>query len=127
MRECTLTGTYPFGYLPGMDAALHALSDESRRTVLEALRNGPATVSELATLLPIARPGVSRHLRVLREAGLVKVRQDAQWRVYKLQPEPLAEVHEWLGHYQALWEQRLDALHTEITRGRHGRGARDDR
>ena len=79
-----------------MDAVIHAVSDASRRTVLAALRQGPATVSELAALLPIARPGVSRHLRVLREAGLVEVRQEAQWRVYRLRPEPLAEVDEWL-------------------------------
>ncbi len=100
-----------------MDAVLQALSDESRRTVLEALRGGPATVGELAALLPIARPGVSRHLRVLREAGLVEVRQEAQWRYYSLNPEPLAEVDDWLGHYRALWRQRLDALHTEVARG----------
>ena len=104
-----------------MDAVLQALSDESRRTVLEALKGGPATVSELAELLPIARPGVSRHLRVLREAGLVEVRQDAQWRVYRLRPEPLAEVHEWLDRYRALWEQRMDALHTEVARGKQAR------
>jgi DNA-binding transcriptional ArsR family regulator len=60
-----------------MDVVLQALSDTSRRTVLEALSDGPATVGELAALLPIARPGVSRHLRVLREAGLVEVRQEA--------------------------------------------------
>lgn len=104
-----------------MDAVLQALSDESRRTVLEALRDGPATVGELAALLPIARPGVSRHLRVLREAGLVEVRQEAQWRYYSLNPEPLAEVDDWLGRYRALWRQRLDALHTEVARGRHPR------
>lgn len=104
-----------------MDAVLQALSDESRRTVLEALRDGPATVGELAALLPIARPGVSRHLRVLREAGLVEVRQEAQWRYYSLNPEPLAEVDDWLGRYRALWRQRLDALHTEVARGRHRR------
>lgn len=101
-----------------MDAVLQALSDRSRRTVLEALRGGPATVSELAALLPIARPGVSRHLRVLREAGLVQVHREAQWRFYSIRPEPLAEVDEWLGQYRALWEQRLDALHTEIARGK---------
>lgn len=103
---------------------LQALSDGSRRTVLEALRSGPATVGELAELLPIARPGVSRHLRVLREAGLVEVAQDAQWRVYSLRPEPLAELDEWLGHYRALWTQRLDALHTEIARGKRERRRR---
>jgi DNA-binding transcriptional ArsR family regulator len=102
-----------------MDAVLQALSDLSRRTVLETLRGGPATAGELAELLPIARPGVSRHLRVLREAGLVEVRQEAQRRVYSLRPEPLAEVDEWLGRYRALWERRLDALHTEIARGTH--------
>ena len=104
-----------------MDAVWQALSDESRRTVLEVLREGPATAGDLAARLPIARPGVSRHLRVLREAGLVEVRQEAQFRYYSLRPEPLAEVDEWLGHYRALWSQRIDALHTEVARGRRGR------
>jgi DNA-binding transcriptional ArsR family regulator len=104
-----------------MEAALRALADESRRTMLETLAHGPATAGELAGLLPIARPGVSRHLRVLREAGLVEVRQEAQRRVYSLRPQPLAEIDEWLGRYRALWEQRMDALHTEITRGKHER------
>jgi DNA-binding transcriptional ArsR family regulator len=101
-----------------VDAVLHALSDESRRAMLERLREGPATVGELAERLPIARPGVSRHLRVLREAGLVEVRQEAQWRVYSLRAEPLADVDAWLDRYRALWDQRLDALHTEVARGR---------
>ena len=101
-----------------MDAVLHAISDESRRTVLRALSDGPATVNELAALLPIARPGVSRHLRVLREAGLVEVESDAQRRVYSLKPQPLAEIDEWLEPYRALWSQRFDALHTEIARGK---------
>jgi len=104
-----------------MDAVLQALSDSSRRTVLEALGQGPATVGELAALLPIARPGVSRHLRVLREAGLVEVRHEAQFRVYSLRPEPLAEIDDWLGRYRALWEQRLDALRTEVARGKRQR------
>ncbi len=100
-----------------MEAVLRALADESRRKVLETLAGGPATAGELAALLPIARPGVSRHLRVLREAGLVEVRQQAQRRVYSLRPEPLAEVDAWLGRYRALLEQRLDVLHTEVARG----------
>jgi DNA-binding transcriptional ArsR family regulator len=107
-----------------MDAVLQALSDGSRRIVLDALKDGPATVGDLAALLPIARPGVSRHLRVLREAGLVDVRREAQFRVYSLRPEPLAQVDEWLGHYRSLWEQRLDALHTEIARGKRARRTR---
>ena len=103
---------------------LLALADESRRTMLEALTSGPATAGELAALLPIARPGVSRHLRVLREAGLVEVRQEAQRRIYSLQPEPLAEIDEWLSRYRALWEQRLVALHTEVARGKRDRRRR---
>ena len=104
-----------------MEAVLRALADGSRRTVLDALTGGPATAGELAALLPIARPGVSRHLRVLREAGLVQVRQEAQRRVYSLRLEPLTEIDEWLGRYRALWEQRLDALHTEVARGKRER------
>ena len=100
-----------------MEAALRALADGSRRTVLDALTRGPATAGELAALLPIARPGVSRHLRVLREAGLVEVRQEAQRRVYSLRLAPLAEVDQWLGRYRSLWEQRLDAF-AEYVRNR---------
>ena len=100
---------------------MHALSDENRRTMLELLRDHPATVSELASTLTIARPGVSRHLRVLREAGLVDVRQEAQWRVYRLNPGPMAELDEWLSRYRLLWEQRFDALHTEVARAKRER------
>jgi DNA-binding transcriptional ArsR family regulator len=89
--------------------------------MLDALANGPATAGELAALLPIARPGVSRHLRVLREAGLVEVRQDAQRRIYGLRPDRLAEVDEWLGRFRAMWEHRLDALHTEVARRKRER------
>ena len=104
-----------------MNAVWHALADESRRTVLEILRHHPASAGELAEALPIARPGVSRHLRVLREAGLVDVRQDAQRRIYTLRPESLVEVDAWLGQYRRLWEGRLAALHTEIARGKKAR------
>jgi DNA-binding transcriptional ArsR family regulator len=100
-----------------VEAALRALADESRRTIVETLMRGPATAGQLAAALPIARPGVSRHLRVLREAGLVEVRPHAQQRIYSLRPEPLDEIDAWLRRYRALWERRLDALHTEIARG----------
>ena len=104
-----------------MNAVLRAVADESRRTLLASLADGPATAGELAALLPIARPGVSRHLRVLREAGLVEVRREAQRRIYALRPEALADVDEWLGRYRAMWEQRLAALHTEVARGKRER------
>jgi DNA-binding transcriptional ArsR family regulator len=116
-----LTVTYPSGYVERVDAVLHALSDRHRRTVLEALSEQDATAGELAALLPIARPGVSRHLRVLREAGLVDVRPAAQQRVYSLRPDPLAQLDDWLARYRSLWEQRLGALHTEVARGKRQR------
>jgi len=97
---------------------MQALADPNRRTVLEILRDHEATAGELADALPIARPGVSRHLRVLREARLVDVRQDAQRRIYRLRPETLMELDEWLETYRVLWRTRLDALHTEVKRGR---------
>src|SRR3954471_10390139 len=100
---------------------LRALADDTRLVMLEALARGPQTVTELAALVPIARPGVSRHLRVLREAGLVDVRHDAQRRIYSLRPEALIQVDEWLADYRVLWQSRLDALHTEIARGKKAR------
>jgi DNA-binding transcriptional ArsR family regulator len=101
-----------------MDPVLKALADPSRRALLEILRDHPASAGELAEALPIARPGVSRHLRVMRDAGLVEVRQDAQRRIYSLRPEAFMELDEWLESYRALWRNRLDALHTEIARGK---------
>ena len=92
--------------------------------MVEALAHGEATAGELVALLPIARPGVSRHLRVLREAGLVEVRQEAQRRIYRLRAQPLAEVDDWLSRYRSLWEQRLDALQTEVARGKRQRSPR---
>ena len=97
-----------------MDAVLQALADGSRRTVLAILREHPATAGELADALPIARPGVSRHLRVLREAGLVEVRPDGKRRWYGLRAEPLAEVAGWLEPYRRHWSERLDALERHL-------------
>jgi DNA-binding transcriptional ArsR family regulator len=117
----TFVDTYPTCYINSVDAVLHALADESRRTVLGMLRSQPASAGELAEAIPIARPGVSRHLRVLREAGLIEVRREAQRRIYSLRPEALIEVDEWLADYRVLWQSRLDALHTEIARGKKAR------
>jgi len=99
-----------------MDAVLHALADPSRRIVLGILREHEATAGELADALPIARPGVSRHLRVLREAGLVEVRPDGRRRLYALRPEPLAELDTWLEPYRRHWAGRLDALERHLDR-----------
>lgn len=100
-----------------MTDVFHALADPHRRTIIDRLHDGPATVSELAAIVPVARPGVSRHLRVLREAGLVTVSSSGQFRHYRLEAAPLAQLDNWLETYRDLWIQRLDALHTEVARG----------
>jgi DNA-binding transcriptional ArsR family regulator len=95
-----------------------ALADPTRRRLLELLAAGERSAGSLAAEFGISRPGVSRHLRVLREAGLVRCAQDGPHRVYALDPGPLAEVEEWLAPWRAFWAQRLDALDTEVRRGR---------
>ena len=90
-----------------------ALSDSHRRAALSLLLEHPCTVGELVDRLGLTQPGTSKHLRVLREAGLVRVRADAQRRVYEIDPGPLADLDAWLAPYRQLWESRLDAL------GRH--------
>ena len=107
--------------LNGMEAALRALADPSRRSIVARLARGPVTAGELAAMFPIARPGVSRHLRVLREAGLVEVRAEAQRRVYSLRPDPLAEIDAWLARYRRFWSGRLDALERQIGEQRRQR------
>jgi DNA-binding transcriptional ArsR family regulator len=95
-----------------------ALVDPTRRTILELLADGDLDAGQIARRFSISRPAVSRHLRVLRELGLVHVRADAQRRVYSLEPAPLAELDAWLGRYRGFWENRLVALETELRRGR---------
>ena len=101
--------------------ALQALSDPTRRRIVELLADGERTAGDLAAQFPVTRPAVSRHLRVLRETGLVRARGEAQRRVYSLDPAPLAELDDWLSRYRAIWTNRLDALDTEIRRRRRGR------
>ncbi len=93
-----------------MMTTYEALADPTRRHILDLLRERPRLVGELADLLDISQPGVSKQLRVLREVGLVSVRQDAQRHWYELRPEPLAEVDAWLADYRALWEARIGRL-----------------
>jgi DNA-binding transcriptional ArsR family regulator len=95
-----------------------ALADPTRRGIVERLAVGEATAGSLALAFDIARPGVSRHLRVLREAEVVEVRHDAQRRIYSLRPEVLDEVERWCADVRRFWSQRLDALDTEIARGK---------
>jgi DNA-binding transcriptional ArsR family regulator len=90
------------------------LAEPTRRRILDLLLERPHLVGDLTERLGLSQPGTSKHLRVLREAGLVQVRQDAQRRWYELRPEPLAEVDAWLEPYRRLWAQRLDALERHL-------------
>ena len=98
--------------------ALAALADPTRRRIVELLADRERSAGEIAAQFPTSRPGVSRHLRVLREHGLVRTREDGRRRLYSLDTEPLAELDEWLEGYRAFWTNRLDALDTEIKRRR---------
>jgi DNA-binding transcriptional ArsR family regulator len=93
-----------------MVAALEALAEPNRRRILDLLREGERPVGELVDALAVSQPAVSKHLGVLRTAGLVDVRADAQRRLYRLRPDGLRELDEWLAPYRALWADRLDAL-----------------
>jgi DNA-binding transcriptional ArsR family regulator len=93
-----------------------ALADPTRRRVLELLAERERSAGEIAATFPVSRPAVSRHLRVLRQAGLVRSRQDAQRRVYELDPEPLAELDAWLATYRPFWRERLDLLEQHLRR-----------
>jgi DNA-binding transcriptional ArsR family regulator len=93
-----------------MITAYEALAEPTRRRILDLLLVQPRTVNELTELLGMSQPGISKHLRVLREVGLVQARQDAQRRWYELRPEPLADIDAWLGQYRHLWEKRFDRL-----------------
>lgn len=87
-----------------------ALADPTRRAILARLRLGECSVGELAEPFEISMPAISKHLRVLERAGLIKQRREAQWRHCRIQPAPLKEVFDWAGYYRHVWEQRLDQL-----------------
>ena len=91
-----------------------ALAEPTRRAIVDLLREGERPVGELVDVLGASQPLVSKHLRVLRGAGLVEVRPDAQRRLYRLRPEPLAELDDWLQPYRRLWATSLDRLERHL-------------
>jgi DNA-binding transcriptional ArsR family regulator len=102
--------------------AFDVLGDPVRRRILELLADGERTSGAVCTVIRtefgISQPAVSQHLRVLREAGFATVRPDGARRLYAVQPDPLREVDEWLDRFRRFWEQRVDALATELARGK---------
>src|SRR3954466_16113806 len=102
--------------LVGMATALSALADPSRRRILDLLRAGPRPVGVLVAGLGLSQPGAPKHLRLLRDAGLVEARQAGQQRIYELRPEPLADLDAWLAPYRRLWSEQIDALQRHLDR-----------
>jgi DNA-binding transcriptional ArsR family regulator len=100
--------------VPADIAVLEVIAEPTRRRILDAVRVGERSVGELVEQVGMHQPGVSRHLKVLRDAGLVEVRRDAQRRLYRLRPEPLMELDAWLAPYRAEWTARLDSLERHL-------------
>jgi DNA-binding transcriptional ArsR family regulator len=99
-------------------AALQVLAEPRRLAILELLRDGERPVGDLVGRLGVSQPAVSKHLRVLKDAGLVEARVDAQRRLYRIRPEPLADLDEWLASYRQLWTTHLDLLEDHLDRRR---------
>jgi DNA-binding transcriptional ArsR family regulator len=97
-----------------MEAAFEVLAEPNRRRILDLLRVAERPVGDLVAELAVSQPAISKHLRILREAGLVDVRPDAQRRLYRVRAEPLRAVQEWLEPYRQLWESRLDDLEQHL-------------
>jgi DNA-binding transcriptional ArsR family regulator len=98
-----------------MTTAFEVLAEPNRRRILDLLRQDELPVGDLVNQLGISQPAVSKHLRVMREAGLVSVRVDAQRRCYRIRPEPLIALDEWLAPYRRFWNHTLDALEAHLT------------
>lgn len=97
-----------------MATAFEVLAEPNRRRILDLLRLGELPVGDLVAGLAVSQPAVSKHLRVLREAGLVEARVDAQRRIYRLRPRTLREIDEWLAPYRELWTDSLDRLERHL-------------
>ena len=110
-----------------MIETLNALAEPNRLHIVELLRDGPQPVGEIVERLQLHQPQVSKHLRVLNQAGLVEVHPSAKQRIYKLRPQPFLELNSWLESYHQLWDERFDRLNDYLTRlekaeTKHGKG-----
>jgi DNA-binding transcriptional ArsR family regulator len=115
--------------------AFEVLAEPNRRRILDLLRDGERPVGELVQALAVSQPAVSKHLGVLRDAGLVEARVDAQRRLYRVRAEPLRDIDDWIAPYRTMWTSSLDALERHLDdmddspvkgdrRGRHPRTSR---
>ena len=106
----TLTGIFHDAYIHVVIETLAALAEPNRLRIVELLRKGPRAVNDIGDRLHLNQPQVSKHLKVLREAGLVEVETRAQQRFYELRPEPLRRLHGWLERYRRVWDARFEEL-----------------
>lgn len=109
-----LTRIYPVKYINTMDSTFAIIAEPSRRAILSLLASSEQSVGDIEEQLNLSQPSVSKHLRVLREAGFVESRVDAQRRVYRIKPEPLMEIDAWLAPFRRFWSVHLDALERHL-------------
>jgi DNA-binding transcriptional ArsR family regulator len=109
----------------GVSNVFQTLADPTRRRIVDALRDGERAVNDIVDEVDINQSGVSRHLRILREAGFVTVRADAQEHIYSLRAEPFRELDAWVSKYRSLWEDRLDRFADELERREDARATKD--
>jgi DNA-binding transcriptional ArsR family regulator len=102
------------GYIKGVDSVFQVIAEPNRRAILSLLAASPQSVGEMERRLRMPQPQVSKHLRVLREAGFVESRVDAQRRLYRLTPEPLQELDAWLVPFRRFWSRHVDALERHL-------------
>jgi DNA-binding transcriptional ArsR family regulator len=111
-----LTGIYVVAYIREVESAFEIIAEPSRRAILSLLVSSEQSVGEIERQLRMPQPTVSKHLRVLREAGFVESTVDAQRRLYRLKPEPLEEVDAWLSQFRRFWSAHVDALERHLDR-----------
>ena len=114
--ECGLTGICVYRYIRAVESAFAIIAEPNRRAILSLLASSERSVGEIERQLKMPQPSISKHLRVLREAGFVEARVDAQRRVYRIRPEPLMEVDAWLAPFRRFWSSHLDALERHLDR-----------
>ena len=111
---CALTGIYSVMYILSMESAFSIIAEPNRRAILSLLAASERSVGDIEEELQLPQPSVSKHLRVLREAGFVESRVDTQRRLYRIKPEPLIEVDAWLAQFRRFWTTHVDALERHL-------------
>jgi DNA-binding transcriptional ArsR family regulator len=115
-----LTGIYLAGHIPVVESSFAIVAEPNRRAILSLLLSSERSVGEIERELQLSQPSVSKHLRVLREAGFVEPRIEAQRRLYRLRPEPLMELEAWLVPFRRFWSKHVDALEQHLDKMEKG-------